>query len=151
MLTVESILNNLKINYSLISFDEAAYTVADVHRLAGEQLKGSTTVKTLIVIGKKTQRRYCFVLIGTDRLDSTKAKSLLGEAYSMADASTVMEVAQSEPGSVCPFLVTIQLYIDSKVFAATTINIGSGDHRFGINLPSEGLRKLKYQEVPVSS
>lgn len=151
MLEAEKVLHQLNQVYDLITFDEAAYTVADVHRLAGEQLKGSTTVKTLIVVGKKTQRRYCFLLIGTDRLDSTKAKSLLGEAYSMADAATVMAIAQSEPGSVCPFLVTIPLYIDAKVFEAATINIGSGHHQFGINLPSESLRKLKYQEVQVSS
>ena len=151
MLEAEIILHQLNQTYDLITFDEAAYTVADVHRLAGKQIQDSVTVKTLIVVGKKTNQRYCFVLIGTDRLDSSKVKTIIGESYSMADAATVTEVAQSEPGSVCPFLVTIPLYIDAKVFAATTINIGSGHHQFGINLPSEGLRKLKYQEVQVSS
>ncbi|MFH0873959.1 MAG: YbaK/EbsC family protein [Candidatus Komeilibacteria bacterium] len=150
MLKVISLLADRKIPYELIEFAEPAYTVDDVSRLAGEKLQGSVTVKTLILVGKKTAQPYCFILLGSDRLDTVKIKTLINEGYNLAKAATVEQVAQSEPGSVCPFLVNLPLYIDEKVFQQPTINVGSGDHHYGLNIASDTLKQLNFRAVTIS-
>ena len=150
MLPVETILKELNIQYDLIHLGEAAFTVGDVQRLGGEKLGDSVTVKTLILKGKQTRNYYPVVVRGTDRLDMTKVKVVFGEGVSMAKADEVLQLAQVEPGAVCPFLIRQKIYIDAEVMKLNKINLGSGDHLYGLATIASELAKLPHQIVSIA-
>ncbi len=149
MLPVEALLNQLNIKYNLIHLGEAAFTVGDVQRLGGDKLGRSVTVKTLILKGKQTRNYYPVVVRGTDRLDMAKVKAAFGEGVSMANADEVLQIAQVEPGAVCPFLIRQKIYIDAEVIKLNKINLGSGDHLYGLATTASELSKLPHQIVSV--
>jgi prolyl-tRNA editing enzyme YbaK/EbsC (Cys-tRNA(Pro) deacylase) len=82
---------------------------------------------------------YAFLLIGTDRVDSHKAKMLMGRKLSVARPEELHDSTSTDPGAVCPLTLHIPLTIDQRVTALQCINFGSGHHLYGIEMKTQDL------------
>lgn len=134
-------LTEKNIPFRLIPLDQPAMSVADVVTFSHGQVAFEEICKTIIVKGRKSSKRYGILLYGQDKVNFTKVKKVIGEEATMADATDVKEVAGVEPGAVCPFLLTVPLFVDQKVEKMTRVNCGSGDHLFGIEFDMRDLKR----------
>lgn len=117
-----------------VSFD-------DVVKMALDPLNPNEICKTMIV-KDQSGKQYGFLLKGKDRLDTAKAKEIVGSKISIVSFSELLKSTGVEPGAVCPLLLDFPLFVDEKVFETEKINFGSGDHLFGIEINSKELEKL---------
>lgn len=141
ILPVESFLQDRQVSYRLIPLRENAFTVDDVVRLSLEPVTAEEICKTIIIRGKKSSKKYAIFLQGLDKLDFSAAKRIFGEEMTIASAVEVEEVAGVEPGAVCPFLLTVPLYVDRQVLNHQRINCGSGHHLYGLEFAVDDLGK----------
>jgi prolyl-tRNA editing enzyme YbaK/EbsC (Cys-tRNA(Pro) deacylase) len=83
--------------------------------------------------------RYAFFLRGSDRVDFLKAKSATGKKLRVASPDEVRETAGVDPGAVCPLLMHIHLFVDTRVNELRRVNFGSGHHLHGIEMTTADL------------
>jgi len=133
-LPVEKILKEKGVPYRLIRLAQEAVTVGDVVAYSDGAVKIDEICKTIILKGKKTGTLLAVLLRGEDRLDFSKARGVLGEAAEIADTGSVKKVSGVEPGAVCPLMVSVPLFVDARVLELNRINIGSGDHLYGLEI-----------------
>jgi prolyl-tRNA editing enzyme YbaK/EbsC (Cys-tRNA(Pro) deacylase) len=133
-LPVEKILKEKMVPYTLIRLGRQAITVGDVVAYSDGAVKTDEICKTIIVKGKKTGALWAILLRGNDRLDFSKTKGVLGEAAEIADIKSVKKVSGVEPGAVCPFMVSVPLFLDKRVLELKRMNVGSGDHLYGLDV-----------------
>ncbi len=138
---IEQFLRSAGINYRLIRLSQEAFTVDDVIKYAEEPVNANEVCKTIILRGKKSNRKFGIFLRGGGKIDFSAAKKLFGEEMAIATPDEVIESAGVEPGAVCPFLLSVPLYVDPDVLTLTRINCGSGDHLFGLEFATEDLAK----------
>lgn len=141
-LAVEKKLQAKSIDYRMVKLSEKAFTVDDVVKYSNGGVNPGEICKTMILVGKKTGKRYAVLLRGSDRLDFLKIKRLLGEEVAIGSPADVQEVAGVDPGAVCPFLLSVPLYVDEGVLELPRINLGSGDHLYGVEVSSRDLEKV---------
>ncbi|MCX6784356.1 MAG: YbaK/EbsC family protein [Candidatus Komeilibacteria bacterium] len=150
-LPVEKILKDRDITYRLVPLTDKAFTVADVMRLADGLVKAEEVGKTIIIRGKKTGQKVAVLLRGNDKLDFGAVKRLFGEEMSIASPEQVQEASGVEPGAVCPFLLTVPLYVDCRIFDLENLHCGSGDHLVGLEFAAKDLNKaVDYQVVELA-
>src|SRR3989338_5150485 len=116
-LAVEAVLREAGVNYRLITLNDKAYTVDDVIRLAKEAVKPEEVCKTIVLRGKQTNAKAAIFLRGNDKGDFSAAKKYFGEEMAIATPEQVEEVAGVAPGAVCPFLLTVPLFLDQQVLS----------------------------------
>ncbi len=146
-LAIETILQNSGINYRLIKLAENAFTVEDVMKHSDGSLKAEEVCKTIILHGKKSDKSIAIFLKGEDKIDFKAAKILFGEEMSIATPEQVMKAAEVEPGAVCPFILSVPLYVDERVTKLTQVNCGSGHHLFGLEFQFKDLEKIKPYKI----
>ena len=71
---------------------------------------------------------------GRDRLDFKKVRRIFSPKTDLAKADEVQEVVGVPVGAVCPILIGIPLYFDSKVMGLKNVNLGSGDLTRGLDM-----------------
>lgn len=113
-LKVEELLDSKGIKYRLIKLSDVAYTVDDVINNSDGTINPKEICKTIIIVGKKTGKK-------------------------IASPEIVKEASGVEPGAVCPFLLSVPLFIDTEVVDLKTVNCGSGDHLYGIEFKLKDL------------
>ncbi|MBI4134531.1 MAG: YbaK/EbsC family protein [Candidatus Sungbacteria bacterium] len=146
MVRIEEVLTQKNIPHRLIELRQEAFTVDDVVNFSKGDINPSEICKTIILKGKKSGKRYAILLRGSDRLNFSAAKQLLGEEMRIGDAGDVKEVTGVEPGAVCPFLLDVPLFVDKRVLELENINCGSGEHLYGLEFVPEDLGKgVSYQ------
>ena len=151
MLKVEEKLIRKRIWHKVIALNENARTVEDVVKFSKGDIAADEICKTIIIIGKKTGKTAAVLLKGLDRIYFKTAKNIFGEEMAIASPEVVKEVSGVEPGAVCPFLLTIPLYIDKKVLGLKKINSGSGDHLHGLEYNVEDIEKVvSYKIISIS-
>lgn len=123
---IEKLLKDKKIDYKIIDLPSVAISVDDVVRLSDGQIKEEEIVKTLVVKTRKGESIAC-ILKGRDKLKVEVMERL-------ATKEEILEIAQVEPGAVCPILIGIPIIIDHKVTKLKRINMGSGDHLKGLEM-----------------
>lgn len=141
VLEVENVLRDKAISYRLIPLKQNAFTVDDVITYSEEAVDPDEICKTIIVRGKKSNKKMAILLKGRDKLDFSKAKKLFGEEMTIATGEQVKEASGVEPGAVCPFLLRVPLYVDKQVESLERINCGSGHHLFGLEFMRKDLEK----------
>jgi len=146
-LKVEELLSEKGIPYRLIKLIQKAYTVSDVVRYSEGDVNPEEICKTIIIKGKKSGKKIGILLRGVDKIDFTKAKKLFGEEITVASPEEVQEVAGVDPGAVCPFLLTVPLFVDGAVLKLPEINCGSGDHLYGLEFETKDLVNALSYEV----
>ncbi len=146
-LPITQLLDKNNIQYKLIKLNQVAISVDDVVSYSNGEIVREQICKTLIVKGRKTNNKYGIFLTGDDKIDFKKLKQVFNEDMTMADFQEVKEVAGVEPGAVCPFMLSVPLYVDKKVTNLKAVNCGSGDHLFGIEFNLEDLNKVTHYEV----
>lgn len=141
-LAVEKILKEKGIWHQVIALSDKAFTVDDVVKFSKRDINPDEICKTIILRGKKSGNKLAVFLRGNDRLDFSKVKKLCGEEMAIASAEEVKEASGVEPGAVCPFLLSVPLYVDSGVQALNNINCGSGDHLYGLEFKFKDMDKV---------
>ncbi len=150
-LKVEEILEKRGVEYRVIKLRAPAFTVADVHAYSDGKTNAEETCKTIILRGKKTNKKFAVFLRGGDKVHFSVAKRLFGEEMAIATAEEVKEVSGVDPGAVCPFMLTAPLFVDKKVLELETINCGSGDHLHGLEFKTKDLGKgVRYEVVELA-
>ncbi len=129
---IEKFLKEKNIPYKLIQLEQVAYTVDEVIAYAKGDIRPEEICKTIILKGKKTGQKAAVLLLGNERIDFSKAKKVFNEEMCVADREEVKIVSGVDAGAVCPFLLTIPLFVDEKALALEKINCGSGNHLYGL-------------------
>jgi prolyl-tRNA editing enzyme YbaK/EbsC (Cys-tRNA(Pro) deacylase) len=137
MLEAERILQEKGIPYRLIDLTDRAMTAADVARFSKGDFRVDEICKT-VVMSDSEGSLHAFFLVGTDRVDFLKAKTVTGKKLSVANPS-VLRAKAGEPGAVCPLTLHIPLIIDQRVTALKCVNFGSGHHLHGIEMATNDL------------
>jgi len=151
MLAVEKLLQDKGVAYKLIPLTQPAYTVAETLIYSNGLAKPEEACKTIIIRAKKSKQLRAILLYGDDRLDSSKVRRWLGEDFSIASAEEVKSASGVEPGAVCPLLLTVPLFVDQKMLRLERVNIGSGDHLFGLELKLKDLLDaVQHEEADVT-
>ncbi len=140
-LAIERLLQEKGIPYRLIRLNDKAFTVDDVVKYSEGDIKPEEICKTMILRGKKSDRKVAVLLRGRDRLNFSATKKQCGEEMTIANADQVRATAGVEPGAVCPFLLSVPLFVDDEVLRLTTLNCGSGDHLVGLEFNVQDLKK----------
>lgn len=131
MLLAAQILERKRVSFRLIELYDRALSVQDVIRFYKGDVKIREICKT-IILKDEDEDRYAFFLIGSDRIDFSKARSI-GKNLKLVNADEVRIVAGVEPDAICPLLLTIPMIVDRRVLKLEMINFGSGDHRYGLD------------------
>jgi len=135
------ILESLGIEYRLIELEERALSIEDVIRYSKEPINVDEICKTMILKDREGGR-YAVFLLGGDRVDYRKAGEAIGKKVSIASFQEVKEAVGVDPGAVCPLLLELDLFVDSKVMALERINFGSGNHLYGLEIRPRDLEKI---------
>ncbi len=150
-LKVEDVLRGKGIDFRLIKLSQVAFTVDDVAKYSQGDINIEETCKTIVLSGKKTKQKIAVLLRGRDKVNFSAAKKLIGEEMNIANAEEVKEVAGVDPGAVCPFMLSVPLFVDKHVLALKKINCGSGDHLHGLEFETADLaRAVQYREAALS-
>lgn len=137
------------IEFRLIKLSDRAISVDDVVKFSDGSVKADEICKTIVV--KDSNNFYALFLLGSDKIDFSKAKNVIGKKISIASADEVKRAAGVEPGAVCPLLLNMPMIIDKKVFTKKKINFGSGDHLHGIGMKPEDLeRAIEFRIADIS-
>ena len=150
MLVIEHKLRELGVAFRLIELNEKVVSVSDVAQLAAGTIRVEEICKTLLVKGKTSGNFFALVVRGADRIDFKKVAAVLHEKAEMASAEEVVLETGVVPGAVCPFLLSVPLYIDEKVFHLEQINTGSGDLYHGIEFASSALCTVMTASVDIA-
>lgn len=129
------------IKFNLIKLSEIPKTAEDVRRIFGCELK--EVLKSLVFVGDA--QPLLIVLSGDKRVDLEKVKSILNlKSIRKASPEEVFEFTGYVVGSVSPFGIEkpIAIIIDEEVFKLKKVNLGSGEHGFGIEIEADELRKV---------
>ncbi|MDD5152917.1 MAG: YbaK/EbsC family protein [Candidatus Pacebacteria bacterium] len=126
-------------------------TIEDVVAFADGAVNVDEIAKTVIIKERKSDKMYAVLLRGKDKIDLAKIKKLIGgQDVTLANSEEVKKASGVEPGAVCPFLVSVPLFVDKKVAEMKKINTGSGDHLYGLEFQTEDLNKvIQYQVVDI--
>jgi prolyl-tRNA editing enzyme YbaK/EbsC (Cys-tRNA(Pro) deacylase) len=140
-LQVEKILDERQVKYRLIKLTRKAYTVDDVIKYSDEEINSDEICKTIILRGKKSEKKIAVFLKGRDKVNFSAVKEIFGEEMTVANAAEVKEASGVDPGAVCPFLLNVSLITDKNVLALDVINCGSGHHLYGLEFNASDLDK----------
>ncbi len=131
-LKIEKVLKDKGIEYRLIELSQNAFTVADVIAHSNNAVNPDEICKTIILVGRKSGNMIAVMLKGLDKVDFSKVKKLTSEDMTIASPEKVKEASGVEPGAVCPFLITVPLFVDQEIMSLERINCGSGHHLRGL-------------------
>jgi prolyl-tRNA editing enzyme YbaK/EbsC (Cys-tRNA(Pro) deacylase) len=138
-MNAEATLKGKNISYRLIKLADKAVSVEDVMRHVQEKMDVDEICKTMVVTDG--DKNYALMLKGKSRVDISKASAAIGTKVRLVPFNQVKDAVGLEPGCVCPLLLSIPLYVDSRVFDTEKINFGSGDLLYGIEIASKDLAK----------
>ena len=133
-------LEELGLEYRLIKLKRRAVSVQDVIDNADDDIDPAEICKTILV-KDRAGRMYAVLLRGCDRIDFKKLRKVLGK-LSVASREDCGRVAGVEPGAICPLTLNIPVYVDEKVLRLESINFGSGNHLYGIEVRINDLAKM---------
>ena len=137
----ETILKSKGISYRLIELSDKGISFEDVVKNAKDEINPDEICKTIIVKDKKGNN-YAFLLKGNQKIDFSKVKEIIGSKASIVGYEDLKKATGTEPGAVCPFLLSMPIYVDKRVFETEKINFGSGDHLFGLEIKTGDLEKV---------
>lgn len=146
----QKILKNKKINYKLIELSDKAISFQDVIKYSKDEINPNEICKTIIIKDQKANR-YAFLLKGNQKIDFSKVKGVIGSKASIVSYEDLKKSTGTEPGAVCPLLLSMPLFVDKGIFETEKINFGSGNHLLGLEINSKDLEKIiKFQIVDVA-
>ena len=141
MLLATQILERKRVSYRVIELSDRALSVQDVIRFSKGDVEIQEICKT-IILKDDDEGRYAFFLVGSDKIDFSKAERIIGKNLKIVNADEVRTVARVDPGAVCPLLLTIPIIVDRRILKLEKINFGSGDHKYGLETTTTDLLKI---------
>jgi prolyl-tRNA editing enzyme YbaK/EbsC (Cys-tRNA(Pro) deacylase) len=115
--------------------------VRDVIEFSKEPLEEKEICKTIIV-KDKCGKFYAALLKGNDMIDFKKLDKIIGLKTKIADPREVNEATNQPPGSLCPIILKIPIFIDRQVLNLDKINFGSGNLYYGIEISVKDLVRI---------
>ena len=152
MVVLESarVLKERGVGYRVIELKDRAISVEDVIRFSKKEIRHEEICKT-IILKDRGGSMYAVFLLGDQRIDTKKARQVIGGKVSIASFREVKETTGVDPGAVCPLLVDIPVLVDRRVLTLERLNFGSGNHFYGLEIRSEDLAKVvDYRVVDVA-
>ncbi|MBS3086043.1 YbaK/EbsC family protein [Candidatus Pacearchaeota archaeon] len=145
------ILDKKNVQYRLIELSERGISFEDVVKYSKKKITPKEICKTIIV-RDKNGNKYAFFLKGDEKIDFSKAKSIIGKKISIVGYDDLIKTTKTEPGAICPLLLKdIPLFVDKKIFETEKINFGSGDHLHGLEINTKDLDKIiKFKIVSIA-
>ena len=152
MVELESaeLLNKKGIDYRIIELEERAITVADVIKYSKGDIKPEEICKTIIVKDQKGNM-FAIFLLGDHKIDEKKAKKAIKSKIKIAGLEEIRKALGIGAGAICPIILDIPIFVDTKVLTRDRLNFGSGNHLFGIEISSKDLNKIiDYKVVDIA-
>jgi len=128
------------IPFKFIELERAPKSAQEVEQMFGCKLR--QVIKTLLFTGDKD---VLVCVPGDRRADIEKVKRLLGvKNLRMASPQEVKEKTGFVVGGVCPFVEKpgITAILDKAVLENEVVNVGAGTPTTGVEVKSDGLRKI---------
>ena len=148
-LQVEDLLIEAGVAYRIIELRDRAISIEDVIEYSKEPINPEEICKTILVKHKK--QYHALFLRGSDKIDFSKLKDLIGKA-SIASRAEVKEITGVDAGAVCPLLLDVPVIVDRRVLELERLNFGSGDHLYGVEIASSDLGKvLEYSVADIAA
>ena len=148
-LQVEDLLIEAGVAYRIIELRDRAISIEDVIEYSKEPINPEEICKTILVKHKK--QYHALFLRGSDKIDFSKLKDLIGKA-SIASRAEVKEITGVDAGAVCPLLLDVPVIVDRRVLELERLNFGSGDHLYGMEIASSDLGKvLEYSVADIAA
>lgn len=150
-LVATKILEGKGIEYRLIELADRSITSGDVIRHSKGELNPDEICKTIVVTDERGCN-YAIFLLGDQRIDEDRARSVIGSGVSIANLNEIREPTALEPGAICPLLLTMPVIVDRNVLSRKKVNFGSGNPIIGIEMKTEDLNKvMEYRLADISS
>jgi Cys-tRNA(Pro) deacylase len=129
------------IKFKKIELSEAPRSAQDIERLFKCPL--NQVLKTLLFIGQ--EEPVLVVIQGDKKVDLQKLEKITRVYnFRMAKPDEIKKITNYSIGAVCPFCLdkNIKKVLDKKILETEKINIGAGTLTLGIELKSQGLKKV---------
>ena len=140
-LEVVKLLDKFNIKYRLIKLKDKAVSAKDVIKYSLGDVNFDEIFKTIIVVDKN-RKKYAFLVNHNKMLDFNKVRNIVGSKVNLANSDELKEEG-FEPGTVCPVLVKIPLFVDKELLEFKKFNCGSGDLNYGLEMEVNDLKKVK--------
>ncbi len=141
MLLAVKILELNCVSYRLIELSDRALSVQDVIRFSRGDFNIREICKT-IILKDDNEGKYAFFLVGSDRIDFSKAEKNIGKRLKMVNSNEVRVFTGVDPGAVCPLLLPVPIAVDKRVLKLEKVNFGSGDHRYGLEIATTDFLRI---------
>ncbi len=144
-LEVVKLLNKLNIKHRIIRLKDRAVSAKDVIKHSLGDVDFDEIFKTIIVIDKNG-KKYALLINHKRMLDFSKVRDIVGSKVRLANEEE-LKGEGFEPGTVCPVLVKVPLFVDKELFKFKKFNCGSGDLNYGLEINVEDLKKVKMYTI----
>ncbi|WP_459129752.1 YbaK/EbsC family protein [Guggenheimella bovis] len=122
----------------IILKEESTATVPEAARALG--VENDRIAKTLSF--RKDDSAMLIVMSGESRIDNKKFKGTFGFKARMLDASEVETLLEQKVGGVCPFGVTVPIYLDQSLKSHETVFPATGNDHSAIELTPDELEHI---------
>lgn len=139
------------VSYRLLSLPEKAYTVKDIVKLTGVDVK--EICKTMLVVEKKTKEPFIVIVPGNSKINMKKLDHLIGKSLRFARPYEIEEITGYRIGALPPYGHSrpITTYVDVSLMKNQKINFGTGVHNLGVEIKSRDLpRIMKFRTVDIT-
>ncbi len=124
-----------------VEFEEGSTPTAETAAMKLE-VKTGQIAKSILLKAKKGN--FCLVVCAGDkRIDSKKAKELIGSKIRMANAEELYDILGFKPGEVCPFRNSdIPYFIDESLSVYDTVYPAAGTDSSGVPVAYDKLIEI---------
>ncbi len=141
---VKEYLSEKGIPFEEITFPDEVISARARDNSLTKNYNPSNAIKTLVV---ETKEGFVGIILkGLDRLDSKKAKEILGR-WSIVDTDTLENKLGFKVGGINPFCLNIPLFIDKKIKNLQILSMGAGSQSKGMNIESKWLFELENAQI----
>jgi prolyl-tRNA editing enzyme YbaK/EbsC (Cys-tRNA(Pro) deacylase) len=141
---VKSHLNEKSIPFEVVEFPDEVISARLEDNSLTKNYDPKNSIKTLVV---ETKTGFAgIVMRGMDRLDSKKAKEILGR-WSIVNSEVLENDLGFKVGGINPFCLDIPLYVDEKVKLLEILSMGAGSQSKGVNVKTDVLLGLANVEI----
>jgi prolyl-tRNA editing enzyme YbaK/EbsC (Cys-tRNA(Pro) deacylase) len=144
---VQDLLLNYKLDIKVIEFKELMRTSKETANVIGCEV--GQIAKTLIFKGKKSEKAFCVIISGKNRLDEEKITKLIGEEIEKPDAHFVIEHTKFIIGGIPPIGYSLddKPLIDEDLMTYQEIWAAAGTPYAVFRITPENLLKITEARV----
>lgn len=136
--TVKTSLESKGVKFEEVHFTDTAISARTEDTSVDHNYDPESAIKTLIVSTKEGYKGV--ILKGSDRIDQSKLKSIIGK-WQVVDSDTLQKEFGFAPGTICPIGLDIPIFIDETAIPMKVWSMGAGAVDKGVNIAVEEVLK----------